>query len=753
MINATIKKSAALFFGVFLLVGFTVDANAQSKPVMSEDGFIFFINGANVQIPTVQGTITVDPLDPTSGNRVLEIPYADYSENGFRWPSGGQRDTVGVDASAYTGINYGESDTLYVRIKSDTANIGKSDFIAFLDTDFDTNAPIPDGTDTTVVVNEDADLPFRLRWTIPAWVHDGQWHDLVIPLPPSTLAQLDSAKAGKNYDGTDLGVTVDSLFMNWNYAGAWANTSTNGHWDPSDPYWTEFDWESVKYFGRHADHNTGGASIYFDYFSIGVPPADLVDSPPAAVVNVSGSSTDGVNTVTWDEVAGSGGYRIYFGESAITDVTAAGVANIGSVAFDATRSLSHSITAPHPSLAEDFGANYAVTALSQFGSESAPTSVEVVGDAKVTPNFVVELVADDIDAIYDTFDDYSYPDGEAISLSGDDIKAMFPDTYQPFHLSKDNVIINGNGGDGDADISGDFWIGFGSDLEEFIVYAEIKDNALLFANSQTNASSGAWAFDSWEIGIGNYTPASFIISTTHSSFQTGDEPDYQFRGGRFDDRSPFAHVNGSSGAHDGEVPNSQTIAETTADGYRLLTVINTNELPGLFSGDDAFDFPTGSDFNLYPFAIALNDADDPATNRDTQLGWSNRIDESVDDWWNNPTRWQTIAFTGLDAAYDPPTANEDEPGARPFEFALDQNYPNPFNPTTKISFTLASTADVTLEVYNLLGQKVATLLQNEKMTAGKYTQTFNAGSLASGMYFYRISTPTFVKSRKMMLIK
>ena len=182
-----------------------------------------------------------------------------------------------------------------------------------------------------------------------------------------------------------------------------------------------------------------------------------------------------------------------------------------------------------------------------------------------------------------------------------------------------------------------------------------------------------------------------------------------------------------------------------------MTLISTIDLAAAFSGDAAFDFPAGEDVNLHPFAIALNDADDPAVNRDTQLGWSNRIDESVDDWWNNPTRWQTIAFAGIDAAYT--VSNEEGPITKPLDFALDQNYPNPFNPTTKISFTLASTTDVTLEVYNLLGQKVATLLQNEKMTAGKYTQTFNAGSLASGMYFYRISTPNFVKSRKMMLIK
>lgn len=754
MIRATIKRSAALLLGAVLVVGLASATYAQDKPVMDEEGFIFFINGANVQIPQLNGTSTVDPLDPTSGNRVFEIPYAGWSEGGFRWPSGGQRDTVGVDASAYTGTNYGESDTLYVRFKSDTANLGRSDFIALMDTDDGVmNAPIPDGTDSTVTVNEDADLPFRLRWHIPNWAHDGEWHTLAIPLPPATKAQLDSAKAGKNYDGSDLAVEVDSLFMNWYYEGAWANGTANGHWDESSPYWTEFDWEAVKFFGRHVDHADGGASFYFDYFSIGVPPP-FTDTPPSAVANVSGSAADGVNTVTWDAVSGSGGYRIYFSEAEITDITAAGVANIGAVAFDGTRSVTHSITAPHPDLAEDFSAHYAVTALSQFGSESDPSSIEVVGDAKVNPNYAAELSSDAIDAIYDAIDDYSYPDAQTIALSHDDIVDMFPDGYQPFAINeKTKKIINGHGGDSDADISGNFWLGFGSDLGELIVYAEITDDASVLApSSGENPTQAAWAYDSWEFGLGNYEPASFIISTTHTAFQSGSEPDYQFRAGRFPDRSPFIHVNGSSGALDGEVPNSQTIADTNATGYRLLTLISTVDLVSTFTGDVDFEFPTGTEVKLFPLNLAINDADDPVTNRDTQIGYSNRIDESVDDWWNNPTRWQTIAFAGADASYVV-VSNEEEPENKPLEFALDQNYPNPFNPTTKISFTLATTADVTLEVYNLLGQKVATLLHNEKMTAGKYTQTFDAGSLASGMYFYRISTPSFATSRKMMLIK
>ena len=86
------------------------------------------------------------------------------------------------------------------------------------------------------------------------------------------------------------------------------------------------------------------------------------------------------------------------------------------------------------------------------------------------------------------------------------------------------------------------------------------------------------------------------------------------------------------------------------------------------------------------------------------------------------------------------------------EFALNQNYPNPFNPSTKISFTLPQTANVKLSVFNLLGEKVAELV-NEIKSAGFYEVDFNGTDLTSGMYLYRLEAGEFVSTRKMTLIK
>ena len=88
----------------------------------------------------------------------------------------------------------------------------------------------------------------------------------------------------------------------------------------------------------------------------------------------------------------------------------------------------------------------------------------------------------------------------------------------------------------------------------------------------------------------------------------------------------------------------------------------------------------------------------------------------------------------------------------PLTFSLDQNYPNPFNPSTVISFNLDKTGFITLTVYNILGQKVSTLL-SEQMSAGRHEITFNASNLASGVYFYRLESGKNYMLKKMVLLK
>lgn len=86
-------------------------------------------------------------------------------------------------------------------------------------------------------------------------------------------------------------------------------------------------------------------------------------------------------------------------------------------------------------------------------------------------------------------------------------------------------------------------------------------------------------------------------------------------------------------------------------------------------------------------------------------------------------------------------------------FELRQNYPNPFNPSTTIPFVLDKNALVTLKVYNMLGQEVATLVNNQMTTAGLHQVKFDASNLATGMYIYRINAGKMQQTRRMMLVK
>jgi len=110
--------------------------------------------------------------------------------------------------------------------------------------------------------------------------------------------------------------------------------------------------------------------------------------------------------------------------------------------------------------------------------------------------------------------------------------------------------------------------------------------------------------------------------------------------------------------------------------------------------------------------------------------------------WSDEFKFKTTDGTGI----------EEDQEKTPWKFQLSQNYPNPFNPTTAISYQLSAVSQVKLKVYNMLGQRVRTLV-NEKQEAGKHTVVFDATGLASGVYFYRLSTDNgYIQTKKMILL-
>jgi hypothetical protein len=91
-------------------------------------------------------------------------------------------------------------------------------------------------------------------------------------------------------------------------------------------------------------------------------------------------------------------------------------------------------------------------------------------------------------------------------------------------------------------------------------------------------------------------------------------------------------------------------------------------------------------------------------------------------------------------------------GGIPAAFQLSQNFPNPFNPTTTIRYGLAHRVNVTLIIYNTLGERVATLV-NEDQEAGYHDTRFDGRNIASEVYFYRLQAGTYVETRKLLLLR
>jgi hypothetical protein len=117
--------------------------------------------------------------------------------------------------------------------------------------------------------------------------------------------------------------------------------------------------------------------------------------------------------------------------------------------------------------------------------------------------------------------------------------------------------------------------------------------------------------------------------------------------------------------------------------------------------------------------------------------------------WDGPHCW---------AVYDTASAvNTRAADGLPTEWMMSQNYPNPFNPVTQIAFDVPSRAHVTLNVFNVLGQQVATLVDQE-LARGSYTADWDGtsssgGEVASGVYFYRLETDNYIDTKKMVLMK
>jgi len=135
------------------------------------------------------------------------------------------------------------------------------------------------------------------------------------------------------------------------------------------------------------------------------------------------------------------------------------------------------------------------------------------------------------------------------------------------------------------------------------------------------------------------------------------------------------------------------------------------------------------------------------------LGDLNWFPDKYEQWKANQRakEWETIN-NWLKYGSPNPSSVKELPGALPNNYVLEQNYPNPFNPVTNIKYSIPKAGFVTLKVYNLLGQEVATIFEGNQ-NAGNYIATFDASNLSSGVYMYRLESENVSITKKLVLIK
>ncbi len=232
-----------------------------------------------------------------------------------------------------------------------------------------------------------------------------------------------------------------------------------------------------------------------------------------------------------------------------------------------------------------------------------------------------------------------------------------------------------------------------------------------------------------------------------------DGSDYLFRTGRNNEGNKMINC---------AISNVSEYKYTRYSNYRNVHMefINTN------FWNMGFDIPYNEN-STYTNILKVNPRFVDADNSDYHLEYNSQlIDAGLADmsaynlpeldYYGNPrffdSKEKGVATIDIGVHEYPTITDVEDEIITPTKFELLQNYPNPFNPSTVISFTLPTSQNVMLAVYNVLGEKVAELIDGE-MSAGNHSVTFDASNFSSGIYIYRISADNFASNKKMLLIK
>ncbi len=464
---------------------------------------------------------------------------------------------------------------------------------------------------------------------------------------------------------------------------------------------SNFDSCNVTVFQFMSEENSlVGRVIYLDDLWTGNPIVDITD--PLEVHGVNAITYDYYNLIIWVDVPGEVGesYNVYASREPITDITARGVETIASRVLEDTQNAIQYIY--YPLEDQEMTYYYAVDCTDDFGN-TGPAGVTgaIVNTAKGIPTISLDVPA--------TF----AVDGDLSEWYDSDIKpwVLKPET--------DNVVM-GTVTDS-LDLQATVFLAI--DDDNLYVAADVYDNVY-------NFGEGNWYDqDAFEFFIGLFNSR----SNKHSNIQRGSEPDYKLQ----------IHEVGIVNEFIGNTiwtPEDPLYFFTDYGGvdYTIEAQIPLDDIAG--AADVRFHPKRGMKI---PIELYFHDNDG---GWEGNLGWS---PYNTDKAWSTPTEW---GYTWIGDTTDVYTAIDKDDAPVVVDYRLGQNFPNPFNPTTRIEYSIPQSANVSVRVYNMVGQQIAELV-NKRQNSGNYHVVWNAADVPSGVYFYQIQAGTFIQTKKMLLIK
>jgi hypothetical protein len=469
---------------------------------------------------------------------------------------------------------------------------------------------------------------------------------------------------------------------------------------------TNFDTSAVISIGIMANGTAEeGREIFIDNWWTGNPDIDV--SPPAAPTNLLITPDLNANLITWLDTPGEpeATYNVYYSKSAIDSVTGPGIEVVeqGIGVETGTQNLTHLLFSPNTDASVSF--YYAVTTVDGAGNESDPV---VTGSSTTNTAKGIATISLEIPVGFK-------PDGNLGDWAGITPTSLL--------VSEGAHIVTNTTVDNDDDCSGYIYLAIGNDSLYFAF--DITDDVVDYS------AANSWEQDSPDLFIGLY----HLTGKQHAGYERDSEPDYHIR---FNEATAF--IDNLGGAELDSNGATYYWEEKFPSGYIVEGAFSLQDIAD--AGEDDVYVPTRGD--RIPFNVSFSDADGGANVREGILTLSQYDNDTA---WQTPRDWM---YTWMQD--DIAASIEDFGHVAPHQYELAKNYPNPFNPTTTINYTLAKAGQVTLDVFNMLGQKVKTLVKT-KQDAGLYSVQFNAEGLSSGIYMYRLQTEGFVQVHKMVLLK